>query len=766
MDKSTPFKESAKAQSEPNWLDELMPMGIEMAKTGGLFLNGRLGLATTLSSYALGEVIIGQKGKSFDQWAPQEMCQDVLLGAAKGGLMKGYFAGLGSLKMGVAFKGVALGEASRSFDAALSRSTYRDAAKEGTSSLFKILGATYNPMAMASDAAVFVAAHGMFNGLKSVSKTISERPIVATTLTGATFGLAGGSANEILRQQEQKEELDLGKVAFAGLTHAAMDSVAAIPGGLQADEVARKQCEKFARQMARETKWRYWSDIARIKPKELKLEIPKAIIESNDWQVAFDVVKEIKQAGYEAYFVGGCVRDILIGKTPKDFDLVTNATPEQLLQLYPYADLTGKNFGVLRVRKRKIEVEIATFRSDGDYSNGRQPDDVTLLSKLPVRVAMREDSGRRDLTINSMFLDPETHTAYYYFDGPGDLAAKRIDTVGDPHARFKEDPSRMLRVARFVSQFEDFEPTPRVVKAMTIDAPSIHRSAHKSWGMELSKMMMSPYPVKGLQLLKKTGLIKEMMPEMDRLDSDKGEQDPFHHPEGNTWDHTMLVVDRLVKSARRNLILMYGGLFHDVGKPDTQVRTDNGRITNYGHDVKGAEITKKICERIEVGDKEAIEEEVVHHMAMHAGPKMTKKTLYKYLNLPNIENLIELQDADALGRGKCCSPENTEENFGSQREFWENALKEARYPSNAAQAIDAKAILDGNVLKSLGYGQGISLGVIKNAGKFAQFSGEFSDMDGALSWLNKYHPLTEELRNPPKQPSRIREQKKKRQNNS
>lgn len=761
MDRVRPLRESQPAaQAEPNWLDELIPAGSEMAKTAGLFLRGRTGMAITVASYAFGEVFNNCKDKKLEDWKAAEMSADVLLGSAKGALMKASFGGLTHLKAGIAKQGVILGQASRLIDTALSRSTFEPAGegrdyliKTGISQpLDKVLNTTFDPLSMVSDAVVFVAGHGMFKGLQKVNKGISEKPIVAIALTGGTFGMASGSAGEILRQKQNGEDLDVGKVFGLGLKHAALDAVAALPAGLQADKHMQEQAAELSRQMgkevsnlsrqaAREIRWRYWQDIARIKPKEMGLIIPDEITSSKEWLAGMEAIRILKQAGYKAYFVGGCVRDLLLNKIPKDYDVVTNAPSLRVNELLPEGKFAGRNFAVKHANINGIEIEIATFRCDGAYSDGRHPDDVTPLDKLPVNIAMREDAGRRDFKINSMFLEPESRTIYYYFDGPADLMNKKIDSVGNPHDRFNEDPSRMLRVATFAGKL-GFEPSERVVDAMIRDAHKVHRSAKRSWGMELGKLLMTPDPVKGLNLLKQTGLIREMTPELDRLDTPAGDQDPIHHPEGTTWTHTMMVVDRLAKSPKRNQNLMFSGLFHDIGKPDTQAKRADGRITNHKHESVGAELTKIIGRRLDLSGAqvEDIAGAVEKHMAMHGGPKMTDGTRHKYLELPNIENLIELQDADALGRGKCCSPEDVVDaheqgNAGSQRQFWEGALEEARNPLEASRAIDAELILDGRQLINLGYKSGVPLGEIKEAAKFAQFQGKFTNLEGALKWL-------------------------------
>ncbi|MBX9877543.1 MAG: CCA tRNA nucleotidyltransferase [Candidatus Obscuribacterales bacterium] len=740
MDRDKSLHEALpESKAQPDWVSELMPIGTEMANTAGLFMRGKTGIAVTAITFAFGEVYNSCKDKKPEDWNAQAMTIDALKGTVKGGLMKGSLAVLPHLKLNVAGQGVALGIANRFVDSTVGGSP-------------KALATTFDPLAITSDVAVFVAGHGMFKGLQKVSRILSERPLVATALTGGTFGMASGSASEILRQKQENESLDVGKVLGSGLKHAVMDGVAAIPGGIQADELASKkvaelgakatkEIKRAGNQAVREVRWNYWEHIAKIKPNEIGLLIPEEITTSKDWLAGMKAVDTLNKAGYEAYFVGGCVRDILLGKTPKDYDIVTNAPAARVDELMPEGKTAGKNFAVKHTEIDGVHLEIATFRCDGAYSNGRQPDEVVALDRLPVRIAMREDAGRRDFKINSMFLDPKSRIAYYYFDGPADLMNKRIDTVGNPHDRFEEDPSRMLRVATFSSKL-GFEPTEPVVIAMVKDAHKIHRSSGRAWGMEFAKLLMAPDPVKGLNLLKDTGLMKEMIPELVRLDSKAGDQDPIHHPEGNTWIHTMMVVDRLVYSAKRNMDLMFSGLFHDIGKPDTQKITSDGRITNYGHDSKGAEIAAEIARRLEMsGDQNhTISDTVAKHMTMHNGPKLSKKKLREYLDLKHIENLIELQDADALGRGTCCAPNEAQHesgNMGSQREFWEKSLEEARNPAEPTRAINAKPIINGEVLLSLGYKQGVPFGDIVREASFAQYQGEFTDIEGGLKWIRE-----------------------------
>lgn|GEM_PF-5384438 len=753
MDRDKPIRESQPVnQVQPNWLDELVPTGVEMAKTAGLFLRGGVGIGVTLSSYAFGEMLTSCKDKKLEDLDGQQMFVDALRGTAKGGLMKASFVGLGRLKTGVATQGVLLGESSRFVEACLSKSTYENNSqgvkpnylfKTGISQpVDRILNATFDPLAMASDAVVFVAGHGMFKGLQKVNPALSERPIVATSLCGGTFGMASGSAGELFRQKQNNEDLDLGKVVGLGLKHAAIDAIASLPAGIQADAKASADLAKLGRQAAREMRWRYWQDIAKIKPRELGLLIPAEITKSKEWLSGMEAINTLKEAGYEAFFVGGCVRDLLLNKIPKDYDVVTNAPPHRVNELFPEGKYAGKNFAVKHANINDIEVEIATFRSDGAYSDGRRPDEVTALDRLPTSIAMREDAGRRDLTINSMYLDPNSRTIYYYFDGPADLMNGVIDSVGNPRARFDEDPSRILRVAVFAGKL-GFEPSERVVYAMIRDAHKIHRAANRTWGIELGKLLMSEQPVKGLTLLKETGLIKQMIPELERLDSPEGDQDPIHHPEGNTWNHTMMAVEYAAKSTKRNLHLMFSTLFHDIGKPDTQVIKLDGRITNYGHDVRGAEIIRRVGRRIDLPNDfvDLVAGTGEKHMVMHNGPKLSNRTRHNLLMLPYIEDLIELQHADALGRGKCCASEEADAheqgNAGSRKEFWDAALAEARNPVDPIRKIDADPILGGEQLLKLGYKSGVPLGEIKEAAAFAQFEGEFSDMEGALLWLHE-----------------------------
>ena len=774
MDRDRPLRETPPtAQAQPTWQDELVPVASEMAKTAGLFLQGKTGMALTVAAYAFGEVLDDCKGKMPEEWNASDMYADALRGTAKGGLMKASFAGLSHLKTGIFTKGVVLGESSRFVDSLCSKSTYDSSVplpkgsliKTGSQPLDKILNTTFDPLAMASDGVVFVAGHGMFKGLQKVNKSASDRPFIATVLTGGTFGMAGGAAGEILRQKQDNEDLDLGKVLGSGLKRAAMDAVASMPAGFQADKQLQVQVSEvskhlrteaiehgkrvgedvsnMSRRAAREARWRYWEDIAKIKPKEMKLTIPDEITTSPEWLAGSEAVTTLRGLGYKAYFVGGCVRDILLNKIPKDFDVVTNAPPHVVNQTFPDGPYAGKSFAVKHASINGITIEIATFRCDGKYVDGK-PVEVIALDKLPINIAMREDAGRRDFIFNTGLLCPVTHTMSYFFDVPGHLIKKTIETVQRPKTTFGDDPSRMLRVAAFASRLEGFKPTPRVVQGMADNAKSIHRSSNTLWGRELGKMLMGDDPVTGLMLLKETGLIKEMIPELELLDSPAGDQDPIHHSEGNTWNHILMVTGQLAKSPKRNTTLMFSGLLHDIGKPKTQVRGDDGRITNYKHESVGGKLIEPIGEQLGlpkfvIAD---IKLEVEKHMAMHNGPKMTDATLYKYLNLPNIENLIELQHADALGRGQCCAPVDATEavnqgNAGSQRQFWEAALQEARHPAEVSRAIDARPILDGKELKLLGYKQGIPLGEIIAAAKWAQFKGEFTDLEGAVKWLSE-----------------------------
>src|ERR1700687_4506387 len=289
---------------------------------------------------------------------------------------------------------------------------------------------------------------------------------------------------------------------------------------------------------------------------------------SNAKQYAAEIVRTLRERGHQAYFAGGCVRDLLLSREPADYDVSTDATPRQVMQIFPRILSVGEQFGVVLVpesggatgvlARQGTVVEVATFRSDVGYSDGRHPDEVRF-SKDP-----REDVQRRDFTINGMMLDPATNEVLDFVGGRDDLKAGIVRAIGEPERRFAEDKLRMLRAVRFAARFE-YQIDPATLAAIQKLAPKIHQVSCERVREELTKMLTEGRARRAFELLDTSTLLPEVLPEIAAM---KGvEQPPQYHPEGDVFVHTLLLLEKLPPGALKTLA--WGALLHDVGKPPT-----------------------------------------------------------------------------------------------------------------------------------------------------------------------------------------------------
>ncbi len=435
------------------------------------------------------------------------------------------------------------------------------------------------------------------------------------------------------------------------------------------------------------------------------------------------LVQALQDKQHIGVFAGGAVRDLLMRKTPKDYDIATSATPDQVERLFldqGYKVIpVGKAFGVINVVVNGREFEIATLRSESTYSDGRRPDGVQFVSSLSA------DAARRDLTINAMFQDPVTGVIYDFHGGQHDLARKVIRSVGDPAERFSEDKLRMLRVPRFASKYEGFTVDPETMAALKANSFGIHAVSSERVRDEIKGMLTSSNPVRGMQIMMDSGLMKQVLPEVYKLKGPKGRQDPVWHPEGTVWTHTKLVLKNLTGG---NFERMMGGLLHDVGKPATQKFWPDGGISNHGHDAKGAEITQEIARRLKLSSnqQERISELVRLHMAMHEVTVMRPGKLTALLERPDVMDLIEIQHADATGS----------KNFDagrSHKEFLLQKLEELR----EAGKLGEKPIVNGHMLLNMNIKPGPHFKAVIEAAREAQREGDFTNQEGAQRWLDE-----------------------------
>lgn len=435
------------------------------------------------------------------------------------------------------------------------------------------------------------------------------------------------------------------------------------------------------------------------------------------------LVKTLQDKQHIGVFAGGAVRDLLMRKTPKDYDIATSATPDQVERLFidqGYKVIpVGKAFGVINVVVNGREFEIATLRSESTYSDGRRPDGVQFVSSLSA------DAARRDLTINAMFQDPVTGVIYDFHGGQHDLARRLIRSVGDPAERFSEDKLRMLRVPRFASKYEGFTVDPATMAALKANSIGIHAVSSERVRDEIKGMLTSSNPVRGMQIMMDSGLMKQVLPEVYKLKGPKGRQDPIWHPEGTVWTHTKLVLKNLTGG---NFERMMGGLLHDVGKPATQKFWPDGGISNHGHDAKGAEITQEIARRLKLtsNQQDRISELVRLHMAMHEVTVMRPGKLTAILERADVMDLIEIQHADATGTKR---PDIDM----SHKDFLLQKLEELRESGKLGE----KPIVNGHMLLAMNIKPGPHFKAVIEAAREAQREGDFTNQDGAQRWLDE-----------------------------
>jgi putative nucleotidyltransferase with HDIG domain len=351
---------------------------------------------------------------------------------------------------------------------------------------------------------------------------------------------------------------------------------------------------------------------------------------------AYEVVRQLRKAGHSAFLAGGCVRDVLLGRMPKDYDVATSALPKQLLRLFPDANQVGAHFGVVLVRLNDEPVEVATFRSDLEYLDGRHPSGVHFETDP------REDVLRRDFTINALLLDPETKEVLDYVGGRADLDAHLIRSIGDPRRRFEEDHLRLLRAVRFAARL-DF-----AIERATFDAIQDMSSLIQSVSPErvrdeLTRILTEGGAKRGFELLDAAGLLAEVLPEISAM---KGvEQPPEFHPEGDVWVHTLALLEGLDHPSPS---LAWGALLHDVGKPATFSVSD--RIRFNGHVEKGIEIARGLMNRLRFSNQmmEEVEALIASHMKFKDVPRMKESTLKRFLRMPGFEEHMALHRLDCL----------------------------------------------------------------------------------------------------------------------
>ncbi len=431
------------------------------------------------------------------------------------------------------------------------------------------------------------------------------------------------------------------------------------------------------------------------------------------------VVAKLRAAGQVAYFAGGCVRDLLRGQAPKDIDIATDAPPGKVQKLFPRTYAVGAHFGVIVVLENEMQFEVATFRSDGAYLDGRRPTEVHFASA-------EEDAARRDFTINGMFFDPADDAVIDFVGGRADLEGKVIRAIGEAAARFREDRLRMLRAVRFATVLE-FEIETETWAALTQHAAAIREISAERIREELVRIFASPQRLRGWDLLDASGLMAVILPEVEAM---KGcEQPPQFHPEGDVFKHTRIMLELLPASA--SVPLVFSVLFHDIGKPPTSTVDENGRIRFNGHDRVGAEMTEAVMERLRFSRAEidATVEMVRQHMVFKDVPKMRVAKLKRFMARPTFEDELELHRVD------CASSHGMLDNH----EFLLQKREEF-----AHEPIIPPPLVRGDDLIALGMMPGPQFGEILEAVETRQLEGALTNREEALEWVKKEFATTDE----------------------
>jgi poly(A) polymerase len=429
---------------------------------------------------------------------------------------------------------------------------------------------------------------------------------------------------------------------------------------------------------------------------------------------ALEVLKRLREASFEAYFVGGCVRDQVMGRDPKDYDIATNATPDQVLALFPRALPVGAKFGVVLVPKESGDVEVATFRTDGPYKDGRHPAEVRFATSA------EEDVRRRDFTINGLLYDPIEERVLDFVEGEADLRARCIRTIGDPGQRFREDYLRMLRAVRFAARF-NFSIHAPALGAIRELAPHIREVSAERIRDEILKILTEESPRRGLELLDQACLLVEILPEVKALQG--VEQPPQFHPEGDVWTHTLMMLDGLNQPSET---LALGVLLHDVGKPPTfSIRE---RIRFDGHPEIGAKMTQAICERLRLPTQQTqrIVELVRYHLRFKDFPKMRRSTQLRFLRMDGFDEHLELHRLDCLS---------------SHRDLTNYEMVRRMLQEVPAAQIRPTPLITGDDLIAAGRKPGPQFKEILRAVEDAQLDGTIRNREDALRLVEAQFPV-------------------------
>src|SRR5579859_3252983 len=432
-------------------------------------------------------------------------------------------------------------------------------------------------------------------------------------------------------------------------------------------------------------------------------------------QQATRIARTLRAHGHSAYLVGGCVRDLLLGREPADFDVATSATPQQVMQIFPQTFAVGAQFGVVLVPIRRdtdgardnYSIEVATFRSDGAYSDGRHPDEVKFSKEA------RLDVQRRDFTINGLLLDPDTAEVLDFVHGREDLQRGLVRSIGDPHQRFSEDKLRMLRAVRFAARF-GYSIDDKTFAAIRELAPAIHQVSRERVRDEILKMLTEGHARRAFELLDQTNLLEQVLPEIKKMQGVA--QPPQYHPEGDVWIHTLMLLEGLPAGCSKTLAL--GALLHDVGKPPT-FRVAPDRIRFDGHAEIGTKMAAEICRRFRLSndDTDQVLSLVANHMRFGDVQRMKDSTLKRFFRLPRFDQHLELHRLD------CQS---------SHRDLSLYDFAKEKFHTLPAEEIRPQPLITGDDLIAAGYKPGPQFKELLTAVEDAQLDGSISTKEEAL----------------------------------
>lgn len=430
----------------------------------------------------------------------------------------------------------------------------------------------------------------------------------------------------------------------------------------------------------------------------------------NARQHAERICARLRDAGYQALFNGGCVRDLILGREPTDYDVCTDARPERVIEIFPGSLTVGARFGVVIVVEDGVQTEVATFRSDIGSADGRHPERVEFS------ISPEEDVRRRDFTMNGLLMDPSRREILDFVGGQADIRAQIVRAIGEPKLRFEEDKLRMLRGVRFAARF-GYSIEPCTFAAMRSLASQIHGVSQERIRDELTKMLTEGAARRGFELLDESGLLREVLPEIARM---KGvEQPPQFHPEGDVWTHTLLMIEGLQAGAPRTLA--WGVLLHDVGKPPTfrPPSSPNDRIRFDEHVSVGVRMAEDICLRLRFSneDTEQIASLVANHMRFKDVPNMKDSTRKLFARLPHFEQHLELHRLDCLSSHGSLS----------SYDFVQRFLAET-----PPHEVRPERLLNGEDLKTMGFRPGPMFREILTAVEDAQLEGRIGTRDEAV----------------------------------